>query len=571
MERKDGGNVYSLEHLQSIGAINGSLKVVDGSTGVTYSEAIGLSEAQQASFNGTIVMDSSKWVATVSAMPIEKAAFVYSSDGEYVGTFNRKKRTFYIMQLRENTLVTIKTFYLKEGQQMAELNMDGLDMENLETAMAESGITKEIDAFKDVKDADVKQPKAKSPEQQQKETLYESVRARMDAISGDNISAPDEVIRNNFMHGRLFGFVAATDPVVKLSLRKVPEKDANGKRIPIAGAPDDIVKDAAAGKSIPLAWCESKHRFDFSQKKPGAVKAVIIGTPAGTDLALTSIGSSYAPQYDMANQDLQIKVLSTDTAIAYVSYNYGGHVREASDVLGERASEIRFTKIIAASKDDPTKPVYRSKITADGRKNLLIDGNFIPMKVYRTIGTQDPSAEEKKILDLNVAAIIERVNSGSNQVIAEDEKSFYSYDAATGEYTSKWFDQGAPIEVASYEDKNVTLKSVRMPSRVKTPTKKDPNKYSYKFEYYGLDDAEFGPLANPTYAQILKAAKLSADVFAKSVEAAVHKTRTTGSKKANNVLSAEQLLRGYAGHDATLADKSLADIQAEIDNLAMLG
>lgn len=567
--------MYTLERLQELGAINGSLKTVDASGALPFQEALGLSDAEQASFDGTIIVDDCKWVATVSAMPIAEAAFVYSSDGECVGTFNRKKRTFYIMRLRGDTLVTTKSFILKEGHRMAENNLN-LDMSVLDDAAlsalgADSTGTQELDFDKAGSAKDPKDLTEKDMLKQEKKKFYDGIRAHFDAASTEDVSAPEEVIRNNRKYGRVFGFVTATDPAVKLSVRTTPKLD-NGKRVPLPGADTKYKEDAAAGKPIPVSQCEKEAFFAFQQAKPGSPKAIIIGTPAGTELPLTSLGSSHAPVYDMAKQDLQIKVLGMETGVSFVAYNYGNLVREASEVLGEKASILDFIPTVKPKKDDKEKFDVKTVIKARDRKLLLTDGNYIPMKVYKTIGVQDPSAEERKILNLNVEAAVTRLNTDKKNMMREEDRNAYSVDATTNEYTSKWFDQGAAIVVSSYEDKDTTLANVRIPARKKTENKKNPGKFTYGFEYYTMDDEVHGPLANPAYQQILKAANLSADTFKKALEAAVHKTKSNkSSSKINNVLSAEQYLRGLAGRDQSISEKSITDLQNEIDGLALLG
>lgn len=563
--------MYTLEQLQELGAINGSLRTLDAPGVLPYQEALGLSDVEQSLFDGTIVVDGCKWVATVSAIPVAEAAFVYSSDGECVGMFNRKKRTFYIMQLQGDTLVTTKSFNLKEGYKMPETQLN-INMDEIEEAMNSVGATgtQEIDAFN--KDGGAKDPKDMTDKEiraQEKKKFYDGVRAQYDA--DDTIGAPDEVLRNNRKFGRLFGFVTATDPAVKLSVRKAA-KLVDGKRVPLPGADEKYKEDAAKGKAIPLSQCEKEAYFAFQQSKPGKPKAIIVGTPAGTELALTSIGSSHAPVYDMNNQDLQIKVLGMETGYSFIAYNYGNLIRESSDVLGEKATFIDFIPTVKTKKDSPKDYDIKTIMKARDRKHLIVEGNYIPMKVFKTIGVQDPTPEERKILDLNVEAAVSRLDTDKKNMMREEDRTAYSVDAATGEYTSKWFDQGAAIVVAPYEDPDATLANVRIPARKKTANKKEKDKFTYGFEYYTMDDEEHGPLANPAYLQILKAANLSVDIFKKSLEAAVHKTKSTKSgSKINNTLSAEQFLRGLAGRDQKISEKSIIDLQNEIDGLALLG
>lgn len=114
--------MYSLEYLQQIGCMSGSLQEVDWKRAVAKSQVFSLSDAEQARFDGVVVCDSAKWVATVSGMPIEKAKNVYSCDGSTVYNWKAATRSFYTMRMADERLAVVKQEHLKfeEETKMAE-------------------------------------------------------------------------------------------------------------------------------------------------------------------------------------------------------------------------------------------------------------------------------------------------------------------------------------------------------------------------------------------------------------------------------------------------------------------
>lgn len=567
--------MHTLEELQTMGAILSSIRMVMNTETIPIGTLLSKERDKQIVENSAVVIDDPIWVGTVGAVPINQAKNVYSSDGELVGRWNRDKRNFCIMTLQGNpkdgkvSLATKQIYSFKEEQRMdaTETTLQDLDLGALEEGLKDFDSQPEMkkaegfgeDTFKeDAKMSD------KERENKIKKEKYDDIRKKLDSAGTGDVTAPAEVIRNNRMFGELIAFITGTDDTIKFGTKKVPKVDANNSKILTTDAPSDVVSEFNAGKRVKASWLVSETNFVFKNAKPAAAKAVIISTPAGTDLPLTSIGQQSANQYDITDKSKKVHVIDMETAWVYLAYLYGNRIQESKDVLGERADTLNVVFTFAKSKNgEKSRPIIKPK----NRKPLLVHGNYFPLKVYDTISTQDLTPENKENLNLNVEAVIARL-TGDTDLSATAKAQ---YTAGEDGVTSAWFDRGEPIDVVSFDD-GTPIRNIRLPRRIKAVNKTDPKKFNYKFAYKTLAD-EDGPMSIAAYKPIIEATGFSADEFQKLVSAATHKVGGKRTSKAiDRTISYEQYLRGYAAGEKLIVaeSKTFADLQDVIDQMSAI-
>ena len=571
--------MFTLEELQSLGAIRDGLKVVSGAGCIPVSLAREMDDEAQGSFDGVIVIDSAQWVATVSAMPVSEARHVYSSNGKNVGIWDKKKRAFYTTQLSSDRLVTINSFNLKEGLKMAgkeiEINGDlmGDIMAEADAIVKENvGETKPITAFANQQvEAGEDDAARKKAKKEADIKYYDGIRAQFEGSSTASVKAPDEVILNNFKYGRLFAFITNSDPVVKVVAKTVYKTDlATKKKVLKASAPEDVKRAYNAGeKGISASYFEKEFALGLSQYKPGTAKGILVGTPVGTDLALTTIGNKSANNYDVTNTDLQFHVMSMDAAYPYLAYNYGDKIRESEDI--PNAEMLKVEHAIKTDKENPSVVTIKSSLKvvdhAGKRGTLFTEGNYIPMRVFKTIdvGTADDKAKE--VLNWNVEAVVAK-KIAKGEVFTEDSQKLYTVNPDHS-VSSAWVSGAVPMpEVTPYTKDETEIPVLRLPSRMRKDTK-TPGEYTYAFEYYDIDDETgHGPLDNPAYAKIVEACGFTKANFIDLVKGLKAK-KVAKSTKVDKSIGVEAYLKGCLGNDAACTSKSFLDIQSELDGLAM--
>lgn len=545
----------TLEGLQALGSIHAGLKVIEYKNGLPISEAQNLSDEEQAKFKGVIVLDNPIWIATVSAMPAESANMVYSCDGEFVGMWNSTKRFFYTLKLTGDKLATVKTFNLKEENKMAEIDLSGINLDEAVKGATEATMDR-VNSFDNAGAATGKGKRITDED-------AAAVVKRIDSAFGGDVLAPLEATRNNRLHGRFIAFVTKNNSTIKASIKKQPVLDANGKKQLLPNAPEEAREKFNQGKNVPASCLIQESDVAFTHSKPSPIIAMIVATPAGTDLPLTSIGKSSAENYDVSKQDKVVRIMSKETGFTYLSYNYGDSIQESEAVLGNKAEELHIVRKL--KKDKSGEEVVSTSMKPAKRKALIIDGNYIPRQVYKTLSVQDLDEEGRKILNLNLESAYFKAEKKEGTVFSKHLTDTVT-PQADGSVTSQYFNGNEPINVSAYDGSGV-IANVNIPTRVRKPKKNDAG-FTYSYEFYGLDDMEHGPLADPMFKAILESCNLTADKFCESVQEITHSS-SSSSKKKGNVITHEQWLRGIMGKDSSVTSKSIADLQDELDRLVM--
>lgn len=569
----------TLVSLQESGALPTSLKVVGSDDTIPFSK-----KEEDMTSHGAVVVDNSVWVATVNGKSVKNADRVYSSDGEIVYMWDRRKDTLHKMTLQDTetgtVLVTTKIFkFHKEEQKMADfeelekelgdLNLDGVGEEIAKVADESEKGTEVAKAtgFDVGEDEGAKEKSSKEIDREQKIAFYNNIREKIDKSMEGSVNAPAEVTRNNFINGRFLAFITPSDDSIKLSIVSSNKIDPQTKKpmLDPTVTEANIIADFNNDKRVPSSKLVKEATFKFQNAKPGKAKGVIFTIPAGTDLPLTTIGRASSEKYNLDDKTLVTHVLDYNAALLYLAYNFADRIQESSELLGGRASTLYVTHTFSTGKDGAT--VHRDVIKANDRKSLIIPGNYFPLKTFETVSTQDLTDENKKILNLNVekayVAYLNRTPDKKAQMSDAEKAKFKLEDDKV--VSSVWFNEGAAINVTKYDDPSESVTNVRIPVVEQVPNKKTGG-FTYRYKYNKLED---GPMNDPRYADIIKATGFSEDVFAKLVSTVAGSRKSGKSSGVNKTMSPEIYLKAYAARELDFEEgRSIADVQTMVDTLS---
>lgn len=535
--------MYNIEKLQKEKLLPATLKTLVGADGT-----ISISECSEDSIpEKPVVVDSVVWVATNDSESLSEATKVYSANNECVGVYNCNKHSFNIMKLSGDFLITQKTFYFKEGRKMADFSNLNLD-EMVQEAAAE---VKPVEAFAGEELSERQKAMAEKREK------YNKIRAKIGANSR-NFEAPRDVVANNFKRGRLFGFLTKSDDYIQLKVvAKQIKRD--GKAVLKADAPAEVREAFEQGKTVAKKYTETEGSFAFLHAKPAGRCGVIVGTPMGTDLALTNIGKEDI-HYNLEETDLVYHILPEEVGKAYIIYNYDRKIKESDAVLGANADTIDVLSKLGTTKDGVDKVTTSFKPRK--RKQLIVKGNYVPLSCHETISVQNPSEEDKVALNNNV---LYAINKAKDAALGEEAKKQYTKTGDT--VTSVWFNEGAPIQVAAY-DGSGDITNVRIPARDYKETKN--HDVTYRFRNHKISDLEKGPLSRPEFKAVVDSIGMSVEDF---IIAAGNATRKGGAKAAgrgvDTSLNTNLYLEGMFFKNSLVATKSIETMQAEIDAMLM--
>lgn len=558
-----------LNDLKSSGCLPSSYQDVSFARGsISISDVLstpigGLTEKKLA-----VVVDDCSWAATVKKMPVNLASTVYSCNaaGE-IGCWKSKDHTFYRMQLKENKLLTKKIHdvtinFMGDQQEEYRMNIEDLSTDVTAELMNELNAFSGEDALTAMNSTDATTTETKA--------VDEKVNAIRSKVGEAAVRINEDIILNNRRFGRALFFITKTDPAIKVSVRKVPLLDAQGRKIPQPTAGEAALKKFKETGVIKASLVETEKTLEFKQSKPPKAVAMVISTPAGSDISLTKIGTKDEISVDSKETTMKNHVISMEAAYSYIAFNYGGQIKESDTILGAKATWLRQTMRPGKRKSSQTGEeglgVLSSLVVEkkDNRTLLYTDGNYFPLKTFQTIAQQDLSNEDATVLNLNIEAAMKNHTLADLSEVSKD--AIHMTADGTG-YESSWFNSGAPIVVKAYDDKDRDVTNVRIPCREKVKVKNKENTYSYKFVYDTLDDMEHGPLSNQAYRDLVKLTGMSDTEFIEIVKPFGKANRTSQGKK--DQLTIEDYLKAKMSKKV-LADgtRTFFDLQKEMEMLA---
>lgn len=520
----------TLEMLKSKGLLSTSFEVVKSlnfkSTALSELEKM---PTHRITKKLNVVVDNQEWVA-ISQDEDEKD-LVISCKGEYIFIWDKTLTKLIRQQLINDRLVTQKIQEFgkqkKEDKIMSnELNMD----------LSAIGDLAEMNAFGG------------------------------DTTPGGEISGAVHLDQSlhifSQMWGRYITSIVKDEPTVKIGVMSRDQIGADGKKIIADNADPEKVAKAKEDGRIPSSIAVKEKFLGFKESKPGYAGALIAIPEAIT-------ASSVQPIDDAINGTLKfnpevhsskVVLLPKEEVFTTINVLFGGKIREDERVNAKPAYlKVRTTESKRV-KDGQSITKLNSSLVVDAgeRKSLLMDDNFIPLKLYKKASPQNPSAEDAAAMNMNIEAAIKTLEVYSNLV--QDSKDDVTWDdKADAKVTSKYFvpgQKGKAIEVRRFFDKEQVLPNVQIPVREKKVSEKN-GKFRYSFEVYKVDDKENGTFSKPEYCEMLKKIGMTPDDFIKAASVALRAERKGGAKN-------EMSLEDYCNIVATKNKGSNVDIKGAV-------
>lgn len=548
-----------LKKLQEIGAMADSLALVSvgKSNSISVSAFQQLSEQEQATLNKVVTVDNPDWVATTKAKPAEEAKTVYSCHGDEIGCWV-KGTSFSFMRLMDNRVATFKRIKISKNKE--DKNMDAMmDMESFDADFSADAATAVETAGKEPSEA-----------QKKRDAYNKEISSIREKIAGQALADVSDMVYNNQRNGRLLFFIARTDSAVKPSRTKIVRYDENGKAIPdkekLATATEANRKKYEESGKYPKAVCETDTVVSFKSYKPGKVIGVAVETPVGSEVQLTKLTSS-EKMLAKESKDTVVRIMNMEQAFVYLPACYRDKIKESEKLMGTKASQILIEpKLVEVKKKGETfgqkqmKIVLKPVKSENGRKVLLTEGNYFPVKTYKTVKATGASAEDAAALNLNFKSMFK--DNGKYEELNEDAKKNVWPEGDS--YKSVWFDKGETIAVKPYDavDASAQVSDVAIPVKQEKVSKTDPTKKTYPFVYDDLDSPA-GPLNNSKYQKLIEATKMSKDEFSKKIKSISKVNRqSSGARKAS--LTAEDYLRAIANKQLVQIDTGVTHTIAQL-------
>jgi len=367
----------------------------------------------------------------------------------------------------------------------------------------------------------------------------------------------------NLRYGRLYAFIMGTAPSVSYTLKKVFDKDAEGKKIPLNAATQKAATEAEAkkaageGGAAPKAE-ETKSKVKTQYKyhrelilKEGAPtkrKGAIIGIPKGsfeTKGSVTSMVRSGDYSFNEDSTDLVVTVLDNELLTSVMQNVFGNKIREADEINGGRPALLGFGWKLPKGKTPGTATMEeKSKTRAAGmqfcihahsesvRKNLLTEDNFIPL-YSATVSNSNKITRNDETRKEALYAIEQVVSKAEESVRASLDTLITMNNGLVTDSTILNGNTSVTKDVKTFTGE--PKRDVRLPLKKKTMNKK--GKYTYKTDKTGhLIGEQFGPDKDPRYSSLLKRFFPTPEAYDKAIETmkGLAKTGARKSKKGSD-------------------------------------
>lgn len=370
-----------------------------------------------------------------------------------------------------------------------------------------------------------------------------SMNAFGDAAPGGEISGATQLDHNlhNFAQrvGRFVAPITKEEAIVKVSVMKRPKMGADGSYVIAEDADTEKVRKAKESGKIPASIAVKESYLGFKESKPalaGALisipEALIEGDSAPIDAAIAG-----TLKFDDSIKSSKVILMGKEEAFTVINVMFGGRIREDERVTKHPAwLQVRTTESTKVNKETGNTSIkLNSSLIVENkeRKSVITEDNYIPLKLYKKISTQNPTAEEAEKMNLNIEAAIKTKDNYDKLV--EDSRADITWDdAAKHKATSVYFvpgKAGKAIEVKRFFDKDQVLPNVQIPARDKKPgtTQDGAPKVTYVFETYKVEDVENGTFSKPEYRDLVEKVGMSVEDFIKNAKLTLQ-TRTSKSK-----------------------------------------
>jgi len=600
----------TLQSLQELGCLSSNLEVCHKYKATSYSEFRKCSDDEKKKVKA-VVLDNSVWVATPNREPTVRADVVYSYDGTNFGLWNRQLHSFSIMELVNDSLVATKNISLMEGDSnMSEQKLDlggslaeEMAAEAKKTAAAPQKMDVEGVGTPSAKKSDSEkaaEKAARDARKKQKEHALEEQASAIKAIaqrSGTTFKVNPKFVDNNRKYGRFIGFVTASDPVIKLSLKQTPINfgtPGNPKYQLRAGVtldPETQKRFQGGVKNIGAKYLECKTDIVVRQAGPGSIVAGIVKTPAMTELTsyddVTQARDFTADCVE--NHTTVLKVLPKEALFPYLELNYDKKIPEDESIAGNTMLAVKSTEVKSKGASKGTSaPIkqFRTRIVAEGR-SLFTAGNYFPIETYDTVSLSYATEEDKVLANNNFAALMKQLNakpvqrangqfSAPKGELSEEAKAMFSVDEANSDpskalysCSSSIVNGGAIIQCKPFgakKNEELMIDVTALPVR-ETKENKDGTTTNYRYRKSKFNEGNDPAINRNEYADFINRVTAAADgvnfetIINKAKKASRSASKPKASTSVADRISGLEMLALRSANDVKVdGTNSIADI-----------
>ncbi len=384
---------------------------------------------------------------------------------------------------------------------------------------------------------------------------------QMPTAGGISSNTASEYYKFNQRYGRLYAFIMGAAPSVSYSLKKVFDKDAEGKKIPLNAATQKAVTEAeakkAAGEGSTAQKAEetkSKVKTEYKYHKelilkegtPTKRKGAIIGIPRGsfeTKGSVESMIQSGDYSYNSGATDLVLTVLNDEVLTGVMQKVFGNEIREADEINNGHPARLGFGwKVPKGRKPGSLTAEEKSKARAAGmqfyvqyqsdnyRKNLLTEDNFIPL-YSATVSNSNKITKNDETRKEALYAIEQVVSKAEESVRASLNTLITMENGLVKDSTILNGNTSVTKDVKTFTGE--FKRDVRLPLKKKTMNKK--GKYTYKVDKTGhLIGEQYGPDKDPRYNSLLRRFFPTAEAYDKAIETMKGLAKTGARKSRKN-------------------------------------
>lgn len=499
--------------LQAKGLLPTSLEVVDA----FKFKSTTLSELANRPVNRitkrlNVVVDNPDWIATSTD---EEKDLVLSCKDENIFIWDKTLTKLVVQQIINEQLATVKIKEYgkqnKEEKDMAQdLNFGELDLEGI-------GELPQMDAFGG-------------------------------QASGGELSNAASIDYNlhNFSQefGRFVAPIVKDEAIVKVAIMKRPKMGADGLYVISDSADVEKVRKAKESGKIPASIAVKESYVGFKESKPALTGALIAIPEALTTGVSAPIDAAIQGtlKYDENIKSTKVVLMGKEEALTTINILFGGRIREDERVNAKPAwLQVRTTESKKVKETGETTIKLNSSLIVENkeRKSVITENNYIPLKLYKKVSTQNPTAEEAAAMNMNIEATIKTAGK-YNELVETSKEEITWNDAAAEKVTSVYFvpgKAGKTIEVKRFFDKEQVLTNVQIPVRTKkeAPNKDGEMKTRYSFETFKYEDLDNGTFSRPEYRELLEKVGMSVEDFIKNAKLALQVKTTKSNGKGNGV------------------------------------
>lgn len=404
---------------------------------------------------------------------------------------------------------------------------------------------------------------AKAEAAKEKRKANEAARAALIGTISDatkDVALADTTYLQTFNKntGEVVAHVVDHTACVKYAVKNVFVLDAAGKKQLGPNATAEDKEKFAAGKSIPKSAYLTKPELELREAPVSKSLGVVIKMRKGGLVPESDLRQADKTiQFNKESKDMVTVPLSIDAAVHFIRAYFGGEIKESAKTHGASAGTLKAKTVIKTYKkkgETVTSKKTVNSLVPSNRKKVIMEGNYIPRKSYKTVALSKIVSGDQALKDEAAKSLF----SGLFKSTKSYEAKYNILDDATkklitkkddGTIASAYTDGTVAMKVKSSFDPTVELTDPAIPMKKFVVNEKSGTE-SAKYEVYDIkkpseENKDLDPETNPKYAAIKAEVGMSFEDIVNTCIPTATKKKATGT---DLELSNEEALRlEYAG------------------------